>query len=194
MKIDHDKWLKAYAEAYGPVVDGARAGLQTLLSFLEADPAIGDVRWAAYMMATVKHECADRWMPIEEFGKGAGRPYGKPVTVTGGDGKSYSNVYYGRGYVQITWRDNYERIGRAIKMDDALLLHPERALDVSVAYHVMSDGMRRGLFTGRKLADYVHDSVCDYRNARQIINALDQADRIKAYADRLESIFRASAA
>ena len=53
----------------------------------------------------------------------------------------------------------------------------------------MSYGMRNGSFTGKKLGDYINDAGCDYRNARKIINALDQADRIKGYADKLEQCF-----
>ena len=33
---------------------------------------------------------------------------GKPVTVTDSSGKQYTNVYYGRGYVQLTWKTNYK--------------------------------------------------------------------------------------
>jgi hypothetical protein len=33
--------------------------------------------------------------PIEEYGKGRGMPYGKPDPTTG-------QVYYGRGFVQLT--------------------------------------------------------------------------------------------
>jgi hypothetical protein len=194
MMLDHDKWLAAYAKAYGHVAPAHQQGIEFLLSAIETDAAIADVRWAAYMMATVKHECADQWQPLEEFGKGAGRPYANPVTVIGPDGQAHVNRYYGRGYVQITWKDNYARVGKAIGMSDELLLHPEKALDPSVAYRIMSDGMRRGLFSGRKLTDYINDHSCDYRQARQIINGLDQADRIKAYSEAIESMFTQSTA
>jgi len=51
-------------------------------------------------------------------------------------------------------------------------------------------GMRAGLFTGKKLADYINAQGCDYRNARKIINALDRADLIAGYAKTLEGILR----
>jgi hypothetical protein len=57
----------------------------------------------------------------------------------------------------------------------------------------MSYGMRKGAFTGRKLADYISDAGCDYLNARRIINALDQADRIQGFAQDLEGALRRSA-
>ena len=40
--------------------------------------------------------------PIEEYGKGKGRPYGIKDRETG-------ETYFGRGYVQLTWRENYAR-------------------------------------------------------------------------------------
>jgi predicted chitinase len=142
------------------------------------------------MMATVKHECAGTWRPIEEYGRGKGMKYGKPVTVTDATGKSYTNVYYGRGYVQLTWADNYRQMGTAL--GNRLLYDPSLALNPEVAYQIMSLGMRKGSFTGRKLADYIHDGACDYVNARKIINGLDQAQRIAGYAAKLEVILRAS--
>lgn len=194
MMLDHGKWVAAYAAAYGHIDPVKQHNIERLLSAIEADAAVTDVRWAAYMLATVKHECADRWQPVEEYGRGAGRPYGEPVTVVSADGQSHVNTYYGRGYVQITWKDNYARLGNAIGVNDQLVMFPEKALDPSIAYQIMSEGMRRGLFTGRKLGDYINDHRCDYRLARQIINGLDQADRIAAYGNTLETILRQSVA
>jgi hypothetical protein len=194
MRFDHDKWITAYSAAYGHIDPVKQQNIERLLSAIEADDGVTDIRWAAYMMATVKHECADRWQPVEEYGKGAGRPYGTAVTVVSSDGQPHVNTYYGRGYVQITWKDNYARLGKAIGVNDQLVIVPDRALDPSIAYRIMSEGMQRGLFTGRKLADYINDHRCEYRLARQIINGLDQADRIAAYSNVLEEILRQSVA
>ncbi|HEX7798396.1 MAG TPA: hypothetical protein VF456_28730 [Vicinamibacterales bacterium] len=194
MILDHEKWIATYSVAYGRIDPVKRQNIERLLSAIEADTAVTDVRWAAYMLATVKHECADRWQPLEEYGKGTGRPYGDPVTVVSSDGQSHMNTYYGRGYVQITWKDNYARLGKAIGVNDQLVIFPESALDPSIAYRIMSEGMRRGLFTGRKLGDYINDRRCDYRLARQIINGLDQADRIAAYSNVFEEILKQSVA
>ena len=43
-----------------------------LVNTAQADSSIVDIRWLAYMMATAKHEVANTWQPIEEYGKGAG--------------------------------------------------------------------------------------------------------------------------
>lgn len=191
MQIDRTKFFDGYRAAFGALGQAQTDGLNALLQAAEGDTQITDIRWLAYMLATVKHECADRWKAIEEFGKGKGRKYGSPVTVTDpATGESFTNVYYGRGYVQLTWKDNYESMGR--QLNNRLLYEPRLALDADVAYRIMSLGMRKGSFTGKKLADYIGGGKADYVNARKIINGLDQADRIAGYATKLEAILRAS--
>lgn len=174
--------------------DDAEAGLTQLLGFLAADPHVTDARWAAYMLATVKHECANTWRPIEEYGRGKGRPYGARVTVAAPDGTQYVNTYHGRGFVQLTWKMNYDRMGEALGLGSALVLHPEHALEPATAYAIMSHGMRTGLFTGVGVWRYIHDDVCDYLNARRVINGLDQAERIAGYAEKFESLLQTSLA
>jgi hypothetical protein len=170
------------------IASAASDGLLTLLECIHADTEVTDLRWAAYMLATVQHECANRWLPIEEFGKGKGRPYGVPVQVTDDKGTTFTNTYYGRGFVQLTWRANYDRVGRALGLGNLLVLHPEHALEPQTAYQIMSLGMRTGIFTGKKLSDLIHGTQCDYVNARRIINGLDRADLIAGYASSWEQL------
>lgn len=190
MRFDHSKFLAAYREKLGPISEQSKAdGIENLLTQLEADTDIADERWAAYMFATVKHECADMWHPIEEYGKGRGHKYGVPVDVTNSDGQAYTYAYYGRGYIQLTWDYNYNKMSEALGMDNTLVIHPEQALDPEVAYKIMSYGMRHGSFTGKKLGDYINDVGCDYTNSRRIINGLDRADTTKGFAINLEECF-----
>lgn len=192
MKFDHGKFFDLYKKEYGKLTQPKVSGIENLLIYVERDAEVSDARWAAYMFATTKHECADRWQPIEEFGKGASRPYGKKVKVVGADGKTYLIAYYGRGYVQLTWKDNYDKMSKALGLGDDLLIHPERVMEPEIAYNIMSYGMRKGSFTGKKLADYINGTTCDYKSARKIINGLDKWALIKGYADKFESFFTLS--
>lgn len=192
LKIDHTLFFTHYREAYGKLTQSKVDGLESIISAIEADPEITDVRWAAYMLATVKHECADTWQPIEEYGKGRGRQYGKPVKVKDANGNEFTATYYGRGYVQLTWDYNYKKLSDALGMGSELLIHPEKVLDPVIAYKIMSYGMRNGSFTGKKLATYINSTKCDYTNARRIINGTDRAALIKGYAVTLESILKKS--
>lgn len=151
------------------------AGLTAFLDKWEAEHDADDDRWLAYVLATTHHETGRRFQPIEEIGKGQGRPYGKPDPVTG-------HRYYGRGYVQLTWKNNYRKLGDALGVD--LVNRPELALDVGIALRIIFFGMINGSFTGRGLPRYFNATTEDWRNARRIVNGLDRADDIASMARR----------
>ncbi len=82
--------------------------------------------------------------------------------------------YYGRGYVQLTWDYNYEKYG--------IKDNPAKALEPSFAAYVLVDGMKNGVFTGKKLSNYITLSKSDFKNARRIVNGMDQAELIAEFA------------
>lgn len=169
-------------------------GLDQLLAFIEIDPGIDDDRWVAYMLATLEHECARTFQPITEFGAPDYFLKYEPGTARGqrlgntepGDGA----LFKGRGYVQITGRGNYLRLGQALGVGSLFVKQPELVLEPANAYRIMSIGMHNGLFTGRKLATYINDAGCDYVNARRIINGTDQAELIAGYAAMYEKVLK----
>ena len=152
------------------------AYLERLVDSINRDPEITDLRWVAYMLATVQWECAGTWQPIEEFGKGKGYAYGKAIdAVDPSTGKTLNNIYYGRGYVQLTWSENYKKLGQELGVGDQLYLHPEKALEHNVAYKILSHGMRKGSFIkGHSLAIYLSGKKTDFLGARKIINGNDK--------------------
>ena len=193
VRFDIDKFVELYALQYPPLGSSSRNALSGLVDRLINDSDIIDVRWAAYMLATVKHECANTWKPIEEYGKGAAYDYGKAVQVKDPDKNiELTNIYYGRGYVQLTWEKNYKEMDNALglKAQSSLHLYPSNALEPDTAYKIMSYGMRHGSFTKKKLSDYISGGAADYYNARRIINGLDKADLIKGYAENIEFLIR----
>lgn len=198
MKFNHTTFFNGYRNIYGRLNQTQVSGLDNLLGYIEQDNDIDDLRWAAYMLATVKHECADTFQPITERGARSyfnkyepGTKIGKNLKNTvKGDGY----LYRGRGYVQITGRANYQNMSAALGLtgEEDLIVNPDNALHPNVAYNIMSYGMRRGSFTSKKLSDYLNASASDYTNARRIINGLDQAAKIKGYAINFESILKSS--
>ena len=130
-----------------------------------------DIRWLAYMLATVYHECATRMWPTTEYGS---ESYLK--------GKEYY-PYIGRGFVQLTWKSNYDKASKALSLidDRDLVAYPAVALDSLISARVMFRGMAEGWFTGKKLGQYFSDERDDPVNARQIINGNDCDDQIAAY-------------
>ena len=141
-------------------------GQNFILSAWEADPSSTDLRWLAYALATTFHETSATMRPIEEYGKGQGQPYGVPDPVTG-------QTYYGRGFVQLTWRDNYARADRELGLDGELSCewHAQNALDPMIAAEVMFRGMGEGWFRqGETLGKYFNATTNDPYGAREIIN------------------------
>jgi len=93
--------------------------------------------------------------------------------------------YYGRGYVQLTWRTNYQKYSDILDID--MVDQPDRALNPSVALFVLVHGFKMGSFTGRKIREFINSDNVDYKNARRCINGLDKWSEIKAIAEQIES-------
>ena len=157
---------------------------------------------AAYMLATAWHETATRMLPIEEYGKGKNRTYGAWYRNSIGalysfiDGSrrsaylhnDYPYLYYGRGYVQLTWYFNYESASKKIGVD--FLNNPDLVMNKNHAVKIMVQGMKDGWFTGKKLSDYINQSQKDYVGARRIINGTDKDKLISGYAETFEKALR----
>lgn len=167
---------------------GKDDGLSELLQFIAEDEEWDDRRHVAYVIATASHETAFTFRPITERGPRSYFNRYEPNTQIGkrlgntrtGDGWKYR----GHGYVQLTGRNNFKLFSNKLGID--LIGSPELALDPRHSYNIMATGMREGLFTGKKLADYISAANVDYRNARRIINGIDRAADIAAYARAIE--------
>ena len=131
---------------------------------------IGD-RELAYILATSYHETAATMQPVTEYGSQAylqSKPYWP---------------YIGRGHVQLTWPDNYQRQDDKLKLGGQLVKNPDLALDPTISMQVIIGGMVDGDFTGKKLADYFTDQTTDWYDARRIVNGTDCASQIANYAE-----------
>lgn len=140
-------------------------GMNTLVTSWEGT----DPRYLAYTLATAKRECMFH-LSIREVGRGAGKAYGRTDPVTG-------QTYYGRGPIQLTWKANYDKMGKLVGMD--LVRKPDLVLVPTVGVQVMFVGMEKGSFTGKKLSDYFNATKEDAFNARKIVNGLDHAREIE---------------
>lgn len=152
-------------------------GMNYMLDAFERDYNWPDMRWLAYAFATAYHETAFMMQPIKEYGSQSylqSKPY---------------YPYFGRGYVQLTWEDNYRRLGDKIGVN-LLGANMDRALEPDIAAEVMYSGMRDGDFTGKKLSNYFSSSVNDPVNARRIINGTDRAQTIAGYHEKFLAAFK----
>lgn len=187
MRFDRKKFFDGAREllrASGVQLTQPRVdGLEFLIG--EFEKTGWDIRWIAYALATVAHETGFAFEPVTERGA---RWYFDKYEPSTGIGKRLGNIhagdgylFRGRGYVQITGRSNYIKFGIAAE--------PDKALEPPTAFRILQEGMTRGAFTGKRLADYIGRKT-DYASARQIINGHDKANTIAGYARRFENILR----
>ena len=116
-------------------------------------------REIAYILGTAQLE--SRLEPVREEGRGVGEVYGQ--------------IYYGRGFVQLTYLDNYRKMEIKLREggfgDVDLVGDPDRALEPQIAAFALVVGMRDGMFTGRTLSTYIRSETdFDYIGARSIVN------------------------
>lgn len=196
MRWNRDKFFELYRANFGKLTRKRVDGLNEFITHISSYAL--SVRELAYLFATTYHETAQTFLPIEEYGKGRGRKYGKAV-----NGKKY----YGRGYVQLTWDYNYAKATKTLMMQrpdivDALqrktgqkfdlVEFPEQAMDPAAACAILVLGSQQGWFTGKKLSDYINPNQCDFINARRIINGTDHAKMIANTAQKFKEILSQS--
>lgn len=187
--VNIDSVITKYCSIF-PHNEKTKASLSQVLTFFNEDVLMTDHRWIAYALATMRTECGIELVVRTEMGQHSYFDKYEPTTKVG---KSLGNInpgdgflYRGRGYVQITGKTNYQHFGHLLNLD--LVNEPDLALIPKNSYDIMSNGMRKGLFTGKKFTDYIHGDICDYFNARRMINSLDRAGFIGMDAQKIQLI------
>src|SRR5262245_34711825 len=127
----------------------------------------------AYILATAEHE-SDSFNTLEEYSDGSQYEGRNDLGNTkAGDGPRFK----GRGYVQLTGRRNYTRYSEItgvelVKLPFILMNWP------ALSVFVIVDGMIRGVYTSRRLDEFVNSSKQDFFNARLVVNGHDRAQKI----------------
>lgn len=154
-------------------------------------------QWA-YVFATVFHETAGTMAPVREAYRQSEEWRRLNLSYW---------PHYGRGYVQITHKDNYERMAAVVKRDLKIVIqHRDDFMLPRVAFYVLVYGFKHGSYTGKAISDYIPDNTAKservhfenvaaqlmkptetllykyYKDARRCINGTDRADRIAGLA------------
>lgn len=169
------------------------------------------VPWAAYALATAEHETDRTMQPIREahgatdaqsiarleqaWRRGqlpwVKRPYWHP--------DANGRAWFGRGLAQVTHAANYARVDQLLG-GVGLAADPSLMLTMDVAVPALLLGMERGIYTGKKLADFAPDQ---YPLMRGIINGdrrkpdpanpkINMGEKIARYARAWEAGLRAA--
>ena len=166
-------------------------GIKNIIQAWE-DHAEKDNNKLAYVLATAFHETAATMQPVREgLAKSdssaqkilAKYRYSQPDQVSKGKNTlpKTGKAYYGRGYVQITWADNYLRLGTRLGVP--LHENPELALDPQISAKILVIGMLEGLFTTKKLSQYFSVKTENPEGARAIVNGKDKAALMKIFLE-----------
>ncbi|MBT9582978.1 hypothetical protein IV102_06490 [bacterium] len=143
---------------------------------------VTDKAQIAYILATTVHE-SGAGAHMEEFASGSAYEGRKDL----GNNQSGDGVRYkGRGYVQITGRNNYTNWSKKLGID--LVGNPELAEKPENAARILVEGMKEGSFTGKKLGDYIGGGKQDFEGARRIVNGTDKAS---VFADTARKLMAA---
>ncbi|OOY15060.1 hypothetical protein [Thioclava sp. DLFJ4-1] len=167
------------------LTQGQVDGIETILAAAAGLP----ISHVAYLLATAYHETAHTMRPVREtlaktddeaiarlesaWKAGKLSWVSKPYWRRDSDGKTW----LGRGYVQLTHKANYKKASDLTGVN--LLSNPNRAMQPTVAAKILVDGCESGIFTGKKLKDYLPD---DCVGARRVVNGKDRAVMIAGYA------------
>jgi len=153
----------------GKMSQGQVEGVQNIIQYRDKNwPKMSDDE-LAYLLATVVHETGHTMQPVREMG---------------GERYLRTKKYYpwvGEGLVQVTWKENAIKFGA--KQPGDLMKWP-------IALRAAFEGMIKGMFTGKKLADYIGGGKVDYIGARRIINGTDRAKLIAGYAHSFRDAFK----
>ncbi|EDT43675.1 hypothetical protein [Burkholderia ambifaria] len=220
--INVNLFLKIYEEKHvsfevgtQPLDDDSRENLRVLIRgildyYEKYKNRECNIPYISYMLATARLETKKlrsgekRFIYFEPVTEGGGVSYFNKYDPVLADteerrqrAKDYGNTeqgdgytYRGRGYVQVTWKVHYQTIGKLIGVD--LVNEPDRMLEPEISACATVYGMEKGIFTGKKLSDYISADRQDYVNARRIINGLDRATEIAASAIIFKSILEAA--
>ncbi|GLK80866.1 D-Ala-D-Ala carboxypeptidase family metallohydrolase [Methylopila turkensis] len=188
-----DAFIAEARARLGAVSGEAENGFRTILG--EAAQRGTQVNRLAYILATVWWETARTMQPVREAFFVAPNDFAKAEAWRKKNLHYYP--YYGRGYVQLTWKANYRHAGEKLGVD--FVADPDQVMTAAHALDILFDGMDEGWFTGKALDDYIDEidepdsaDLAEYVRARRIINGTDKAQTIGGMALAFEAALKAA--
>ena len=164
------KFFDTVRKTYGALNSKQVEGFNAVLEATDGLPT----SWRAYILATAWHETNQTMQPVVEA-------YWLSEAWRKKNLRYYP--WHGRGYVQLTWEENYKEMDRELKLNGALIKNPDKALEPDIAAKILVVGMTKGKYDkqGRGLKVFLPCDVADleqFRQARRTVNLMDKATEI----------------
>lgn len=196
IKVDRDKFWELYRNSFGSVTQVTVDALNYILDRFETENRLNGIAQHSYVLATSYHETGkdgNHFAPVKE-----GRERSNSPRRYNQD-KYWLTGYYGRGHIQVTWKENYSKLGKELGVGDLFVENPDLLLTDQWGYESLVYGMSKGLYRGdsrgrKKLSRYLKgdDETLDhYYAARDIVNGdlKKNGMTIAKYANKFEFIF-----
>ena len=184
IKFDNVNTRKQFFKGYKDTLDKNKNlsqneinALNNFLNLYEKNKSDFNLYQWSYIFATVFHETNGTFLPVKEA-------YWLSENWRKNNLRYYP--YYGRGFVQITWEENYRKFSKLLNTD--FVKYPDKVMELNNSFFILTYGFKHGIFTGKKISDYITDIKKDYRGCRRCINGMDKADLIASYANIFEQI------
>jgi Chitinase class I len=192
----------------GKLTEAKVQGIEGILSAMNR-VGDGDIDTLAYALASAYHETGSRMVPVREgfatTDAGARRAVNNLAAKRGPNSSvakyakptgPYGHVYYGRGHVQLTWMENYERSSADAGVD--LVKNPDAMLDPEISARVLIRGLMDGRWNGQGKGIDFYEGEDDFLNdaeaaeARRTVNVKDKATLIAGYHRKFYNALKAA--
>ena len=188
MPFNKAAFYKTIRARLGSLSQSQVDGMEAVLAAISGLP----LSWQAYILATAWHETGATMRPVREA---------HWLSEAWRKRNLRYWPHYGRGYVQITWPDNYKWLDAAsakvgLTKPGEILANLDLAMRPDIAALALVRGMVEGRYDahGKKMADRLPArgvaTRAQYINARYLVNIQDKADLIEDYAQAFERALR----
>lgn len=118
----------------------------------------------AYLLATVDYQTGGTFSAASE----ERLPFGvnTPEDIVAQNLRAAG--FHGRGYSGLRGKDAYIGLSQVVGQD--LVNNPGKLANPQVSYNVLIEGVMNGLFTGKRLDDYINAQKSDFYNARNVMD------------------------
>lgn len=197
MTINRDKFFEGYKVTFGNLNQSQVDGLTEMLTGFDESTNFDLANQYAGMLSQTARETNWTFQPRIEgyYIKGnrkkalynfyrRNNPYAlKTIFPYGWDSDL---TYEGRGRTQTTHLGNYIKISEKLGID--CVNNPDLLLDGKTDMKILDYCYATGLWTGKRLKDYLNSEITDYKNMRRVVNGLDHWREIQSDAEKFYKI------